>query len=92
MPRYTATSTNPPNFTWSQVTGVGSYQLWLYDQQGHLIQKVSVSVGSLTDQSHPNYQWPTALTSGRSYRWYIDSVSTNGQAVSENGPVDFTIT
>ena len=67
-----STGFDSPTFSWSSVTGAGSYMFYLFDNSSNAgVYYVNVDGTSWTP--------PTPLTPGHIYTWYVGSANTDGQ-------------
>jgi uncharacterized repeat protein (TIGR01451 family) len=73
-----------PTFSWTAVSGAGSYSFWLRD-------KVTNQIVSVSNLSGTSFVPAQLLTPGDSYIWYAAAVSTNGLATVWSAPQTFTI-
>jgi uncharacterized repeat protein (TIGR01451 family) len=60
--------TTTPNFSWTALTGVTLYKLWLQDQ-------VTGQITTYTNLTATSFTPATALTLGHSYTWYAGAVT-----------------
>ncbi len=81
----TTASTNP-TFTFSPVTGAARYEIWvedLNDGNRRVLYAPAVTGSSWTA--------PMSLIRGRTYRWWVRAVGSDGKAGPWSNPQDFTI-
>jgi hypothetical protein len=75
-------STVVPAFTWSGVTGVAQYEIYISDLTESQVQDLTVSGIGWTPA--------TPLVSGHSYRWWVRAVGSSGPGVWSSA-LDFTV-
>jgi hypothetical protein len=81
-------NTAQPTFTWSTVSWADSYSIWVNNVTTG--QSKALYATGITETS---WKAATALTPGQSYRWWVEAVGPNGNAIwsaSEN--FTFTLT
>ena len=83
-----STGYDTPTFTWSSVTGAGSYTLYVVDNTtGQVV--VNTNVGNVTSYQLTAAQ---ALTPGHSFTWYVSADGANGTPRQLlGGPPTFTL-
>ena len=67
-------TTDQPTFTWTAVSGVGSYKVWITDNNTGIV-LVLPAAASATSVTVPS---TSALTPGHGFTWWVGSVSSNG--------------
>ncbi len=77
-------STDQGIFTWSSVTLVAKYEVWLSDL-------TSSSGGSLGNTASTSFAAPAPFRPGHSYRWWVRPLSSNGTSGTWSAATDFSI-
>jgi hypothetical protein len=75
-----------PTFTWSSVPSATRYAVYVLDLT------TNQSPSGIVYTTDTNWTPTTALTRGRTYRWWVASVSANGSLQFVANALDFTIT
>ncbi len=76
--------TNQPTYAWNDVTGAGSYDLYIYDQTAG---KVVINSGGISSSASTTQA--QSLTIGHTYTWWIGAVQ--GQHVAWSAGLTFTV-
>jgi len=81
-------ATDTPTFTWNSVPTAAHYDVWI-----NVVTNGQESVGQpvVRDANVGGTSWTTGLASGRTYKWYVGAVSTNGTTFWSSGTVIFVL-
>ena len=87
---HVSTGYDTPTFSWSNVSGAASYDLFVTDNLSPHVAVIGNPASGLS-VSGVTYVASAGLTPGHSFTWYIGAESANGVAFDWSGPQGFSL-